>query len=414
MTTSVEPLIPNTPPALAAPRSGRYSNPGRAEAARVYDIRIATDLPEHRKVTKLRALLENAHPQINLGDKGFRCLIQLWTRAGKHHRSGVVRLSVEDLEFEAGWREGMCPPTHYGLLVRTLIQAGFLVELEADSAYELHDWAEHQPWVTEGLRASVAGRFHKLVALAKSRQGLTHEDALRYAHQRVPEYAQLTKTTLEDQLDSIADDPEQLEMQEVGVSRAAIMGEKAKPRSRNPSGAKVRTSVESMLTKVTPPQNVDATMFKRFLEHRAALRTLKLHECESLASHLDTAAEEGVDLGKLLLLMSASGYTDVPLTVRFNRERLSVPRTELDPAPNTGVSHASKGRHAQTLANCAEDERSRNLFLEVTGLDLRNADAESVARFFSGDWKPQSGPQPTESNRSADTPPSEDSPPGAS
>lgn len=379
-------------PPVAGPSRGRYANTSRAEAARVYDIRIATDLPEHRKITKLRSLLENAHPQINLGDKGFRCLIQLWTRAGRNHRSGVVRLSAEDLEFEAGWRDGMCPSTHHGLLVRTLIQAGFLIEIEADAAYELHDWAEHQPWVTEGLRASVAGRFHKIVALAKSRQGLSHEEALRLAHSRVPEFAQLTKTTLEDQLDEIADVPEQIEISSVGASRAEILGEKPTPRGRTRTRKSPRAAAESMLAKIDVPDGLHPEMLRRFLEHRAGILTLKQRECVALAGTLKAAADDGIDLSALLQMLCDRGYTDVPLTLRFQGAQL---RRQAQAPQSATAERAPRARPTSAAPDAAQDDQLHALFKEVAGVDFRNPDRAAIEQFFAGRWVQSTPKEPT-------------------
>jgi hypothetical protein len=378
-------------------KRSRYAVPTRAEAARVYDIRIATDLPEHRKVAKLRSLLENVHPHINLGDKGFRCLIQLWARAARYHRSGTICLTIENVEFEAGWREGLCPPEHHGVLVRALIQAGFLVEAQADAVYELHDWAEHQPWVTEGLRASAAGRFHKLVGLARTRDGLSHEEALRFAHARVPEYAQLTKTTLEDQLDAIADVPEQLEIASVGPSKSEILGEKPTPRTRR-TGSRARESVDSVMQKIEVPDGLDAAMLRRFLDHRAALRTLKVEECKALVDELHRAVVDGIDLGKLLQLMTNTGYTDVPVTIRFNRSRLLVAEANNSVEPTADLEHTRESpprpigpriARSRTTATEADDEdtqRINELFLRKFGLDLTAPDATAVERFFAGQW----------------------------
>lgn len=386
------------PPALThkmSARRSKYDVPAAAESARVYDMRIAVDLPNHRKVKKLSALLEAAHPNINLGDKGFRCLIQLWTRAAKHFRLGAIDLSAEDVEFEAGWRDGFCPPEHHGLLVKCLLQAGFLDAPEgADApAYQLHDWIVHQPWVTEGIRASAVGRFNKLVGLAKTRHGLTHAEALRFAHERTPEFAQLTGTTLEDQLDELSEQPEQLEMGGVGPSKAQMLGEPARPRRpRAQSASNARSAdqgVDAAIAKVPIPAGIDPTTVRRFALQRAQLRRIKIEDVHGLVADLQAAADCGVDLEKLLDIMLKQGYTNIPLTVQLNR-------THLVASSSTGMASMSTSKpaiakpsasvvrgqppRAVAAAVAASDDRINQMFRKV-GVDLTNID--EAQRFFA-------------------------------
>lgn len=308
----------------------------RGEAARVQDIRLAIGVLNHRKIEKLMGTLDAKAPSTYLGDRGFRCLVQLWTRAGQSHRTGELRLSIEDIEWEAGWRGRDCRFEHEGLFVQSLLDCHLLDVV--DDAYRLHDWIEHQPWVVEGQRASIAGRFNKLLGLAR-KNGLSPEEALQHAHAKVPEYAQLTGRTLEDDVDAVSNQPEQLEIQGVGASREQVLGEKPQPRQRRSPPTRQAENVANMMQRVAAPENLDTDTWRAFLMHRGTLRNLKQEECHALSRTLTEAVSEGICSRQLLQMMTERGYLDAALTVRLNRAEL------------VGSGPADRGQAQSTRAN---------------------------------------------------------------
>lgn len=94
------------------------------------DARLSTGLPGHPKTKKLvRRLGPGA-------GWSLVCLI-LWARANRSD-GDLSGMSAEDIELAADWTG------ENDALVRELASVGFLDGTEGD--YQLHDWAEHQPW----------------------------------------------------------------------------------------------------------------------------------------------------------------------------------------------------------------------------------------------------------------------------
>ena len=111
------------------------------------DIRLSVDFFGHHKVRRLR----RRH-----GDKGVVCLIALFCYAGKHRPTGELSgMSQEDIAEAAGW-DGDAEE-----FVSGICGLGFLEECE-EGRYQIHDWAEHNPWAAGAderrLAASRAGK----------------------------------------------------------------------------------------------------------------------------------------------------------------------------------------------------------------------------------------------------------------
>lgn len=94
------------------------------------DARLSAGLPSHPKTKKLLRRLGPA------AGWSFVCLI-LWTRVNRPD-GDLAGMSTEDIELAADWAG------ESDAFARELVSVGFLDGTE--SAYVLHDWAEHQPW----------------------------------------------------------------------------------------------------------------------------------------------------------------------------------------------------------------------------------------------------------------------------
>ena len=106
------------------------------------DARIKFGLPHHPKVKKLQRRLGPGGPW------GFVCLI-LW--AGQNRPNGDLSgMDFEDVEIAACW-DG-----EPGEFVRELEAVGLLDA--DDTGYELHDWADHQPWLAGSNERSERAR----------------------------------------------------------------------------------------------------------------------------------------------------------------------------------------------------------------------------------------------------------------
>lgn len=127
------------------------------------DARLAVGLASHPKTKKLIRRVG--------GDGAWRlvCLF-LWCAANRPDGS-LEGLSDEDIELAVDW------PGAEGQFVAALRDVGFLDGDEMNS--EIHDWAEHNPWVSDSEARSEKARW---AALCKryGRPG---------AAQRMPEYA---------------------------------------------------------------------------------------------------------------------------------------------------------------------------------------------------------------------------------
>lgn len=111
------------------------------------DIRLQVGIADHFKT---RRLVREA------GEEGFRCLVRLWCWASQHRPKGVLTdMDPSDIAHASGWNGD--PETW----VKALLKVKWLdARSTADSntngttgsIYELHDWREHQPYVTNGDR----------------------------------------------------------------------------------------------------------------------------------------------------------------------------------------------------------------------------------------------------------------------
>lgn len=127
------------------------------------DARLSTGLPAHPKTKKLIRRVGEG------GAWALVCLI-LWARANRPD-GDLSGMSAEDIELAIDWRG------EPDALVAALRAVGFLDGEEG--AYQLHDWAEHQPW-----SAGAEARSQKAKWASLCRQH-GREEAAR----QMPEYA---------------------------------------------------------------------------------------------------------------------------------------------------------------------------------------------------------------------------------
>lgn len=124
------------------------------------DARISTALPRHPKTVKLLR---------RLGTSGGWSLVCLFLWVAENRSDGDLQgMSGEDVEIAAGWSGGP------GDFVRTLAEVRFLDGQEAE--FQIHDWAEHNPW------AANRGRRIEAAKLAANMRWERRTDAL---HMRV-------------------------------------------------------------------------------------------------------------------------------------------------------------------------------------------------------------------------------------
>ncbi|HFT6991381.1 MAG: hypothetical protein KH046_00725 [Stenotrophomonas maltophilia] len=127
------------------------------------DARLSTGLPGHPKTKKLVRRLGPA------AGWSLVCLI-LWARSSRPD-GDLSGMTAEDIELAADWAG------ENDALVRELASVGFLDGSEG--GYQLHDWAEHQPW-----SAGAEARSEKAKWAALCRRHGRQEAALL-----MPEYA---------------------------------------------------------------------------------------------------------------------------------------------------------------------------------------------------------------------------------
>lgn len=127
------------------------------------DARISPELPGHHKTKKLIR---------RLGDGAAWKLVclHLWT-ASNRPDGDLSGMSAEDIELAVDWAG---EPDAF---VATLVEVGFIDETPA--GYVLHDWAQHQPWVSGSNARSMKARWNAIKR--------HHGEAV--ADRQVPEYA---------------------------------------------------------------------------------------------------------------------------------------------------------------------------------------------------------------------------------
>jgi hypothetical protein len=116
------------------------------------DARISTALPQHPKTVKL---------QRRLGTPGCWSLICLFLWVADNRPEGDLQgMTAEDIEIAANWAGAT------GSFVSTLAEVRFLDGQEG--AYNIHDWAEHNPWAatrperTRSAKKAAAARWGKM------------------------------------------------------------------------------------------------------------------------------------------------------------------------------------------------------------------------------------------------------------
>lgn len=135
----------------------------------MHDARISTGLPWHPKTKKLLRRLGPAGPW------SLICLF-LWAAANRSD-GDLSGLSDEDIEIASEWTG------EPGQFVAALADVRF-VDGEP-GAYEVHDWAEHNPWAAGAQMRASKARWNA----AKRHHGQ------RAADQLVPEYAAMRNAT---------------------------------------------------------------------------------------------------------------------------------------------------------------------------------------------------------------------------
>jgi len=104
------------------------------------DIRLAISFKDHRKRKKLNMLLKAPRSATD-------CLIDLWINTAQNHPDGILSgMDAIDLALDAGWTGD---PEQF---VQALIEAGFLEK--TNDGYVLHDWGDHQPYITTSRKRS--------------------------------------------------------------------------------------------------------------------------------------------------------------------------------------------------------------------------------------------------------------------
>ena len=120
------------------------------------DLRLALDFVDHPKAVKLRR---------RLGAEAVLSLLRLWAFAAQRHPDGLLAgVDDDDLEIAARWSDERA-----GELVPVLVELGFLEGPPQSRA--LHDWEEHQPWVSTAPQRTARAR-----AAARARWGGAEED----------------------------------------------------------------------------------------------------------------------------------------------------------------------------------------------------------------------------------------------
>lgn len=129
------------------------------------DMRLDLNFVDHPKVKKLIRLA---------GYEGFYGLLRLFSIAGRMYTDGVLRgCESQDIDDFAEWRKE-------DPLVDILIEVGFVKKNGTD--YEIHDWAEHQPWLygaeerSEKARAAANARWNKNIEVEEDSDDFSYSD----------------------------------------------------------------------------------------------------------------------------------------------------------------------------------------------------------------------------------------------
>jgi len=110
------------------------------------DIRISIGFLDHPKTIKLKRIL---------GSESIECLLRLWSFAAQYKPSGKFNsLTEEDLEIASQWHG------ETGKFLDTLKVVGLIDKIHDELA--LHDWIDHNPYVTGADDRSNVARFNKM------------------------------------------------------------------------------------------------------------------------------------------------------------------------------------------------------------------------------------------------------------
>lgn len=127
------------------------------------DARLSTGLPAHPKTKKLIRRVGEG------GAWALVCLV-LWARANRPD-GDLSGMTGEDIELAVDWRG------EADALVTALVAVGFLDG--TDGTYQLHDWAEHQPWSAGSEHRSDRAKW----------AALCRREGRESAAAKMPEYA---------------------------------------------------------------------------------------------------------------------------------------------------------------------------------------------------------------------------------
>ncbi len=108
------------------------------------DIRLVIGFHRHLKIRKLHK---------TLGADGVLSLLVLWMYAAENRTSGLLHgLDARDIADASEW-EGS--PRRF---IRTLVSIGLLDETD-DGTMKIHDWGQHQPWISNAEARSEKARI---------------------------------------------------------------------------------------------------------------------------------------------------------------------------------------------------------------------------------------------------------------
>lgn len=287
------------------------------------DIRFSLDTFDDPRVLVLGRILGSAPDALQL-------FMRLQVYAAKHAPAGVI--DAPPLLLEAFLLHGWSSPAlaAAGSAIQALQDAGALAR-HADGQLEIPGWIEAQPLVSRSHCESVAGRYYKILGLARAR-GLSEFDAVCEAYERVPEYARTSGISRDEALERLESAPEQNELPMPGLapSRDAALGNKPEvglPRSRRAGGrqwdaAAVDAWVLKAATKYpAPPGVADRDWLRLLRAKRTQLRPTAEHIAE-WQRDLEAAQSERCCTTGLIDLIVEHPSWSLSRTVSFNRSTL--------------------------------------------------------------------------------------------